>query len=409
MTASIDQLLDSGMKRTQTEVTFLPDPEPREVIVPIISVDDHLIEPPWTFEGRLPAKLASKAPKIIELEGGAQAWDFDGKQVANVGFNAVAGRPSSEYTKEPTRFDEMRRGAWDIKDRIKDMDINGIYASLNFPSSLVGFGGQKLVHVNDVELGLATLRAWNSWHIEEWAGQPGNRIIGCQIPWLLDPVTGAAEIRKNAELGFKSVTFPESTAKLGLPSVHTGHWDPFFQACEETGTVICLHIGSSSDVVGTSADAPLAVVNALLYVGALIATVDWLYSRVPARFPDLRIVMSEGGIGWVPSLIDRLDHNIKHHAYEDTWKGISETPAEVLRRNFRFATIDDPAGFEQRHRIGVENILVEADYPHADSTWPDTQAVLAEQMDGVPRKEVELMAFRNAVELFRHPMPPGVS
>lgn len=259
--------------------------------------------------------------------------------------------------------------------------------------------------MKDPEVGLAAVRAWNLSHIEEWAGQPGNRIIPCQITWLQDPSIAAEEVRLNAERGFKAVSFPESPAKLGFPSVHTRAWDPFFQACQETETVVCLHIGSSSDVLSTSADAPLAVVNALLYVGAPITAVDWVYSLIPVRFPDLRIALSEGGIGWVPSLIDRLDHNMTHQAYEPTWKGIADSPADVLRRNFWFSTIDDSAGFEQRERIGVENILVEADYPHADSRWPDTQTVLHEQIGMCPVEQVEMITHKNASRLFRHPLP----
>ncbi len=139
---------------------------------------------------------------------------FDGKLHPNVGFNAVVGRPVSEYSIEPTRFEDMRRGAWDIHERIKDMDLNGVYASVNFPSSLVGFGGQRLAtYTDDPELGLAMVRAWNDWHIEEWAGSYPDRIIPLQIPWMYDPIVGAEEIRHNAARGFKAVTFCEAPDK----------------------------------------------------------------------------------------------------------------------------------------------------------------------------------------------------
>ena len=116
---------------------------------------------------------------------------YDGKEFPNVGFNAVVGRPVSEYSFEPTRFDEMRRGAWDIHARIADMDINGVYASVCFPSFLPGFcRPAPAAATDDPELALATVRAWNDWHLEEWAGAYPDRIIPCQIPWLLDPEVG---------------------------------------------------------------------------------------------------------------------------------------------------------------------------------------------------------------------------
>src|SRR6202035_4078653 len=115
-------------------------------------------------------------------------------------------------------------------------DINGVYASLNFPSFLPGFAGQRLqLTTKDPELAMAAVRAWNDWHLEEWAGPYPDRIIPCQIPWLLDPVIGAGMIRDNAARGFTAVTFTEAPSRLGLPTIHSGHWDPLLEACAETG------------------------------------------------------------------------------------------------------------------------------------------------------------------------------
>ena len=165
----------------------------------------------------------------------------------------MVGRPVSEYGFEPARFDEMRRGAWDIHARVKDMDLNGVYASLNFPSFLPGFAGQRLQQVtNDRDLAMASVRAWNDWHIEAWAGAYPDRIIPCQLPWLLDPEVGAKMIYENAERGFHAVTFSENPAMLGLPTIHSGHWDPMMAACAETGTVVNLHIGSSGTSPSTT-------------------------------------------------------------------------------------------------------------------------------------------------------------
>src|SRR6516165_4018178 len=125
-------------------VTLLPDPARAPRRYTVISVDDHIVEPPDTFAGRLPRRFADRAPTVVETGDGGQTWVYDDRELPNVGFNAVVGRPVSEYGFEPVRFNEMRRGAWDILDRVKDMDLNGIYASLNFPSFLPGFAGQRL-------------------------------------------------------------------------------------------------------------------------------------------------------------------------------------------------------------------------------------------------------------------------
>jgi predicted TIM-barrel fold metal-dependent hydrolase len=147
----------------------------------------------------------------------------------------------------------------------------------------------------------------------------------------------------------------------------------------------------------------------LFPVNALAAAADWLWARVPLRFPGLRIVLAEGGIGWVPMLLDRLDWVMDHSATggDGVWTG-EVTPSEVLRRNFWFCTIDDPSTLATRHRVGVEHILVECDYPHADSSWPHTPSLLADRFAavGVTDDEAAAMTHRNAAALFDHPLPP---
>jgi predicted TIM-barrel fold metal-dependent hydrolase len=395
-------------KATKGKVTFLPEPDrqPRRYLV--ISVDDHVVEPPHTFVGRMPSKYADRAPRVEEKDG-AHIWVYEGREIPNIGFNAVVGRPVDEYGFEPVRFEQMRRGAWDIDARIADMNLSGIYASLCFPSALPGFAGQRLqLGIGDPDLALATVRAWNQWMLEDWCGKYPDRMIPSQLPYLLDPERGAEEIYRNAERGFKAVAFTEGPHQLGLPSLHTGHWDPFLRACAETGTVVNLHIGSSGTSPGTADDAPPDVAGTLFFGYAMFATVDWLFSRVAVRFPELKIVSSEGGIGWVPALLDRLDHMKRYSSMYGTWDGIELSPADVLRRNFWFCAVDDPSAFELRHRIGVENILLEQDYPHCDSTWPDTQAVICQEIGHLPHEDVTRIAWQNAAELYRHPVQAAV-
>jgi predicted TIM-barrel fold metal-dependent hydrolase len=389
---------------------LLPDPTPRERRWPVISVDDHLVEPPDLFDGRVPAPFASDAPHVVEDDDGSQAWIYEGGRYPNVGLNAVVGRPRDEWTMEPARFDEMRRGCWDIEARVADMDLAGVWAAVCFPSLIAGFAGAVFSRSRDQALGLACVRAWNDWHAEVWAGSHPERIVALSIPWLSDPQVAADEVRRNAARGFKAVSFVENPAHLGLPSVHTDHWDPFLHACEETGTVVCLHTGSGAWTAASSPGAPLELYTTLFPVNALAAAADWLWARVPLRFPQLRIALSEGGIGWVPMLLDRLDWVMTHSAQggAGAWPaGADVTPGEALRRSFWFCSIDDPSGLAARHRIGVDHVMVEVDYPHADSSWPDTQALLARRFDdaGVADDEAFAMACGNAAALFGHPLP----
>jgi predicted TIM-barrel fold metal-dependent hydrolase len=385
---------------------FLPDPEPRAVRFTVISVDDHVVEPAHLFEGRLPLALADAAPRIIETSRGYQIWEFEGKKYSQLGMNAVAGRRPDTVTMEPYRFDQIRPGCYDVVARVADMDLNGVWASVNFPSQITGFCGRVFFDAADRDLGLACTRAWNDWLYDEWFSAYPERIVPMGISYLSEPARAVAEIERNAARGFTSVTFPERPHEIGLPSLwDTAHWDPIIAACVETDTVISLHVGSSG-MPPLPAGSPAVQLSATLFgQQSLGACAEWLWSGYPLKYADLKIAMSEGGIGWVAMLLDRLDNIVDRSGYGLGWE---LRPAEVLKRNFWFCTIDDPSTIETRHRIGVENIMVEVDYPHGDSTWPDTQSVIAEAWGHLPADELRMMCSENAARLYRHPLPEVV-
>jgi predicted TIM-barrel fold metal-dependent hydrolase len=380
------------------------EPEPRERRYTVVSVDDHFIEPRDMFEDRLPSRFADAAPRVVR-EGDADWWVFEDKRVPLLGSEAIQTWVPGKGYHGPVTFDEIRSATWDVHDRVRDMDINGVAASLNFPSAPFGFAGQVFMRMKDQELGLASMRAYNDWIHEEWVAPYPERMLPCQITWLADPKLAAAEIERNAARGFTSVTFSENPWKLGQPSIHQPHWDPFLRACEETGTVINLHVGSSSETFVPSPDSTQALA-VLFPINGMAACADWLYAGIPVRFPELRIAMSEGGIGWVPMLLDRVDYSQRHGVDRPYFGG--EDPVELVRRTFWFTTFSDGRSLGLRHEIGVDRIMVETDYPHSDSSWPDTQALLATQLQGVPDDEAERLTWRNAVELYRHPFGAAV-
>jgi predicted TIM-barrel fold metal-dependent hydrolase len=409
MVFSVDKLQQAStdLPRHTDAFTLLPDPEPRARWIPILSVDDHVLEPPDIFEGRFPKRFADKAPRVVDTDNGGQAWLWQDKVLPNFGGNAVAGRPMEEVEFEPTRFEQMRPGAWDVHARVQDMDIDGIAASVCFPSFLPGFVGQRLtLWPKDEDLALAAMRAYNDWHLEAWCGAYPDRFVPQQIAYLRDPLRAGEEIRRNADRGFKAVTFSEAPFKLGLPTIHSGEWDPFFAACEETETVIGLHVGSAGESPTTSDDAPGGVVSQLFAVSAFTYAVDWLYSGIANRFPNIKIAMSEGGINWVPSVIDRLDH-LDRRGQSPMSRGELKVTADHFRRNFWFCALDEPSGFRNADLIGVDHIMVESDYPHGDSTWPNTQPILREHLTGISRERQEKFCWKNASALYRHELGPA--
>lgn len=335
----------------------------------LVSVDDHVVEPPDVFEKHLPAKYQEFAPKLQERPDGTFAWCYYEHEITNVGLNAVAGRPKEEYGMEPTRLDEMRAGCWDVDERVKDMDAGGVLASLCFPS-MPGFAGRVFAAANDDDIAAAMVKAYNDWHVHEWCGRHPGRFIPLGIPMIWDAAATAREVHRLADMGCLAITFPENPAPLGQPSLHDPYWDPFWRAAEERGSVVCMHIGSSSKLAMTTPDAPIDVLITLQPMNIVQAAADLVWSRVLKSFPDIKIALSEGGIGWVPYFLDRIERTYEMHHH---WSGQDlggMTPTERFLRNVLLCFISDPVGLQLLDRIGSENVTWEMDYPHSDSSWP---------------------------------------
>ncbi|MGD9794272.1 MAG: amidohydrolase family protein, partial [Acidimicrobiia bacterium] len=247
---------------------------------------------------------------------------------------------------------------------------------------------------------LTAVQAYNDWHIDEWAGSYPDRFIPCAITPLWDVNLMAAEIRRVASKGCHAVTFSENPSKLGLPSYHTDHWDPFFSACLDNDVTVCLHIGSSSSMTITAPDAPPDVMISLTPTNSLQALTDILFSGTFNRFPGLQIAMSEGGIGWIPYALERADYVHKHHkAWTHTDLG-GKLPSEIFAEHFWTCFIDDRAGIEMRHKVGVDRIMWECDYPHSDCTWPNAPEQLWENLKDIPPAEIDKITHLNAMQAF---------
>ncbi len=365
----------------------------------LVSVDDHLVEPPTMFEGRLASRFVEAAPRIVRTDDGADVWTFNGTVIPNIGLNAVAGRPREEYGIEPTAFDEMRPGCFDIHERIKDMNAGGILASMCFPS-FPGFAARLFSATPDKDLALAVLQAYNDWHVEEWCGAYPGRFIPMGLPVLWDAELAAAEVRRLAAKGVHSITFTENPHKLGQPSFHEAHWDPLWAACSDENVVVSIHLGSSGELVVTAPNAPIDVMITLQPMNICQAAADLLWSRIPKQFPDLKLALSEGGTGWIPYFLDRLDRTYEmHHLWTGQDFG-SDRPSDVFRRHFLTCFIADPVGIRLRDLIGIDNIAWECDYPHSDSSWPEAPEELAAVAAEVPDDELAKITHENAMRWY---------
>ena len=365
----------------------------------LVSVDDHLVEPATMFDAHIPERYRDRAPRIVHTDIGDDVWVFDDEEVPYLGLNAVAGRPREEYGIEPMSYEEMRPGCWDVHERVKDMNAGGVLASLNFPS-FPGFAGRMFAAASDKDLALAVVRAYNDWHIDEWCGAYPGRFIPMGIPILWDPELAAAEVYRTAAKGCHSVTFTENPALLGYPSLHSDAWDPFWSAASDTDTVVSIHLGSGGKLVQTSDDAPVDVMMTLQPMVVCQCAADIIWSPILPKFPNIRFALSEGGIGWIPYFLERLDRTYDlHHLWTGQDFG-SRLPSDVFREHFLTCFIDDPVGVEMRHKIGINNVCWELDYPHADSAWPNAPEDLAAVLADASRDEVDQVTHENAMRWY---------
>ncbi len=365
----------------------------------LVSVDDHVVEPPDMFAGHIPDKYRDQAPKVITKPDGTDAWVFEGQEATNVGLNAVAGRPPDEYGVEPTSFSEMRPGCFDIHERIRDMNANGVLASMNFPS-YPQFCGQYFARADDKDLALAVLQAYNDWHVDEWCGTYPGRMIPLALPPIWDVGQMAAEVRRVSRKGGHAVTFSENPEKLGYPSIHNEHWDPFWKACSDENMIVCLHIGSSSQVVVTSIEAPVDTLITLQPINIVQAAADLVWSPLLRKFPDLTFALSEGGIGWIPYFLERIDSVYKNHRAWTHQDFGDKLPSELFLERIVTCFIDDAFGIASRDRLNVDMITWECDYPHSDSTWPRGPETLAGYLGGVSANDIAKITHENALRLF---------
>jgi len=368
----------------------------------LVSVDDHVIEPPDMFDGRVPAKYKDKAPRMIQREDGASAWVYEGAEITNVALNAVAGRPKEELGIEPTSLAELRPGCYDINARVKDMDANGVLGSMGFPS-FVRFCGQVFMKTADKDQAQALVRAYNDWHIESWAGAYPGRFIPLALPMMWDAEATAKEVRRVAEKGCHAVTFSSNPYALGLPSLYTDYWDPMLKACADTGTVVCMHLGSSSQSPGTSPDAPIEVTYSLSPINLFEAAADIVWSPMLRKFPNLKVALSEGGTGWVPYFLERIDYIYQHtRPWTHTDLGGGRLPSQIFSEHVILCFIDDAVGIETRGHLNIDNITWECDYPHSDSTWPHSPETVIKYLGHLPDDEVNKITHRNAMKHFQY-------
>jgi len=396
----------------------------------IISVDDHVVEPPHVWQTWLPSRYRERGPRVeranwapfTQLSGARyqNSMDPDGeagdywvyedkiiyvhKKFVAIPLEATPDGDVSRFDRTvmemtPVTYDGMRPGCYDRDARKKDFELNWVDGSLPFPT-FPRFCGQTFLEADDKDLALACVRAYNDWMIEEWCEPSDGLNIPLGIMPLWDAELAAAEVTRIADKGVHAVCFSEIPTHLGLASIHTGYWDPVLRVCNDRAVTMCMHIGSSSKMPVASPDAPEAVGATLAFNNSFASMIDWLFSGKLIEFPSLKLAYSEGQIGWIPYALERADTVWNQHdAWMHTKERIPELPSSYYWGRIFGCFTADHHGIANLDRVGRDNICFETDYPHTDTTWPDSKDYVAKMIEGLDDEVAYKVLRGNAIDM----------
>ncbi|MGV0806517.1 amidohydrolase family protein [Mycolicibacterium setense] len=389
----------------------------------LISVDDHILEPPNLWVDRVAAKDRDRAPHMTVNHNGTDVWVYDGKKMPSTGLSAVVGKSKEEFSPEPLNYSEMRPGCYDSKARLEDMDQSGVLASLCFPT-LPRFCGQLFMEASDREFGFQCLQIYNDWLLEEWCGAAPGRYIPLMLIPMWDPPLAVKEMERMAAKGVTTFAFSENPEPLGLPTIHDkdGYWEPVMAAANDLEMVASMHVGSSSQLPKICNDAPF-MANLTWGASRTSGTMlSWLFGGLFQRYPKLKIALSEGEIGWAPYFLERAEQVLDKQRY---WVQRGQTfdvhtsahkidfdalnIRETFKKHIFGCVIEDRHALKNLAEIGEDNVMVETDYPHSDSTWPNCIDVARDTMKDLPERVQYKLLRGNAERLYRFtPAEPPV-
>jgi len=359
---------------------------------PVISADSHVTEPPNTYLDHIDPAWRARAPRLERQEGIGDVFVIEGmKRPIPMGLVAAAGKPAHEIRVQGARFEEMHRGGWDPEARIADQERDGVAAEVIYPTV-----GMAICNHQDFDYKKACFDAYNRWIADYCAVHP-ERLVGCGQTAMRSPEEGIEDLEAIRALGLRGVMLPGNPA---VEDYHSKVYDRFWEAAVELGMPLSFHILTSrSDSAwarGPAMNGFLAIIRGCQdIIGTLIL------GGVFERHPRLKVVCVEADAGWVPHYMYRMDHAYKRHRY---WlpagQALSKLPSEYFRENVYTTFQDDWVAFQSADLMNWRRLMWANDFPHSDSTWPDSQAVLAEHASRLTPEQRRAILCDNVAELY---------
>jgi predicted TIM-barrel fold metal-dependent hydrolase len=340
----------------------------------IIDVDTHVTETPEVWTSRVETRFRDRVP-YVDLDGrGRQAWFLNGKRIALVGLTATAGVGSATHA--PKSYEQMHPGAYDARARLAYMDEMGIWAMVMYPN-VAGFGNQQFLKLEDPELMLACVRAYNDWQTE-WASVDPRRLLPITSTPFWDVPAAVAEIRRCAKQGHRGILFTGEPQAFGQPLIGDPHWEPLWEVATDLDLPVSFHIGSGdmdaaggrvrARTYGRMASFTAGSVDIFLRKGNQL--VDLLLSGVLARHPRIKFISVESGIGWIPFVLEALDYQFQGNRVAEEHPEFDRLPSQYFQRNvYACYWFEETAPRRLLDKVGIENVLFETDFPHPTSLY----------------------------------------
>jgi predicted TIM-barrel fold metal-dependent hydrolase len=293
-----------------------------------------------------------------------------------------------------------RAGAHDPVARLSDMDVDQVEAEVLYTDASAGAAFYEMA---DPDGTLAAFQAFNSAAVE-FASHDPKRLLPVYLVPIHDVRAGAAEVARLADEGARAVHVPLYPVDLGFAPYWDRVYDPLWSAVAECGMVVSQHVGALdylTTVVAANDPTPVkGIFQSLPPIFMAESLAGWVVSGVLERHPDLRVVLVEAGLGWIPYMLDRLDRMQHRHGWAHFDMPISELPSFYWHRNMAATFEEDELGVVLRDRIGVDNLMWATDYPHPDSTWPESQRVIRQHFAGVDAEDMAAIVGGNAARLY---------
>lgn len=342
----------------------------------IIDVDTHVTEPPDLWTSRVPARMRDAVPRVETDAQGRQWWVLGDKRIASPGLTATAG--VGDIKSWPKTYEDMHPGAYDAKARLGYMDQLGIWAMVMYPN-VGGFGNQQFLKLKDPELMLTCVQVYNDWQTE-WASADPRRLLPITSTPFWDVAAAVREIRRCAAMGHRGILFTGEPQSLGQPLLGDPHWNPLWEVAVELDLPISFHIGSGNMEGGLQRDklatygrlAAFTELSVNVFLRNAIQLNDLLLSGVLARYPTIKFVSVESGIGWIPFVLEAMDYQFTDNRVPEERPELDMLPSEYFARNvYACYWFEQTAPRRLIDKVGVDNILFETDFPHPTSLFGD--------------------------------------